>query len=239
MKTTPLVFQKYKLFIFDWDGTLIDSLESYKLWDKVYVEQFYGVDLPIKYFDDLAKRMKTITIGNAENPYFRYLDTKYGNGETPMAKIWENIYSLSRYIQSKTVYQKDAPDVLKLLRLKTGMPITLATNAVMKDILYYSSDESQTAELLSPTDFFDDVLTSDHIEKPKPDPEIFQKLIDRYAVEPQNVLIFEDSLSGVQAARLTGADVVAIFAEDKAKAYADYVFNNWAEMISLLNEDLS
>ena len=233
-KITALTLQRYKLFIFDWDGTLINSLESYKLWDRMYVQKFYDIDLPVKYFEDLAKDMKTITIGTAENPYFRYLDTEYGDGKTPMARIWENVYSLAAHIQSKTVYQEAAPEALSLLRAKTSVPITLATNAVMKDIRYYSSEESQTANHLSPIDFFDEIVTSDNIEKPKPNPEIFQKLVEQYAVDPRDVLIFEDTLDGVIAGKAAGADVVAIHADNSARERADYVLNNWAEMVILL-----
>lgn len=151
-----------------------------------------------------------------------------------MARIWENVYSLTAHIQSKTVYQEAALEVLSLLRAKTSAPIALATNAVMKDIRYYSSEESQTANHLSPIDFFDEIVTSDNIEKPKPNPEIFQKLVEQYAVDPHDVLIFEHTLDGVIAGKAAGADVVAIHADDSAKECADYVLNNWAEMAILL-----
>lgn len=234
-----LSLQKYKLIIFDWDGTLVDSLGSYKLWDKLYVHKFYGIDLPVKYFEDLANNMKTVNRGSSDNRYFRYLDAEYGNGDTSMDKIWENIYSLSAEIQGKVVYMEGATEVLKLLRSKTDARLALATNAEMRDIQYFSSQESQTAKHLSPIDFFDTVVAVDHVEKPKPDPETFQKVIKQYAVDPSEVLIFEDSLNGVVAGRETGADVVAIFADDTAKERAHYVINSWIEIMSILEGGVS
>lgn len=45
---------------------------------------------------------------------------------------------------------------------------------------------------------------------PKPDPEVYQQLINFYAVPPEKVLVFEDSLLGITAAKTTGTTVIAI-----------------------------
>jgi len=234
-----LSLQKYNLIIFDWDGTLVDSISSYKLWDKLYVHKFYNVDLPVEYFEELALDIKTVNIGGFDNRYFRYLDTKYGDGETPIDIIWDNIYSLSPNIQSKIIYQKGAVEVLKLFRANTDAKLALATNAEMRDMRYFSSSDSSTAQQLSPLDFFDTIVTIDYVEKPKPDPETFQKIISRYAVEPSKVLIFEDSLNGVMAGRATGADVVAVFADSVTKGQAHYTINSWGEILTMLTDDVS
>ena len=234
-----LSLQKYKLIIFDWDGTLVDSLGVYKSWDKLYVEKFYGVDLSIEYLNDLAKKMKVVTPAGVDNKYFRHLDVTYGSGATPMEVIWKNLYSLAPELQSEVKYREGAVKTLAYLREHTDAPIVLATNAEMRDIKYFSSHGSNTAKHLSPIDFFDMVVTSDEIRKPKPDPETFLRVISRYGVNPGDVLIFEDSIHGVRAAKAAGADVVAIHAESDAKEHADMQADSWGEVLRMLERDVS
>ena len=57
---------------------------------------------------------------------------------------------------------------------------------------------------------FDAVVTGDQASKGKPDPEIFLLAAQRIEVEPRECLVFEDSLSGVAAARSAGCFCVAL-----------------------------
>ncbi len=237
--SVKLSLNKYKLIIFDWDGTLVDSLESYEKWDRLYVQRFYGVDLSPQYFKDLIRDLKSVKPGSSEDEYFLYLDNKHGNGSTPIEKIWENIYSLAPDIQSQITYKDGAPELLKLLRSNTRAYLALATNAEKRDIEFFSSSSSQTASDLSPIEFFDSIVTSDDIKNRKPDPETFQKVIERYKVMPSEVLIFEDSVNGIMAAKSSGADVVAVFGNDEANELADITIANWGELQSMLQEDVS
>lgn len=237
--TKKLDLNRYELIIFDWDGTLVDSLSAYEAWDKQYVEKFYGVDLPIEYFKDLAGKMKKIDPGRSENQYFRYLDELYGAGNTAIDQIWENIYSLAPEIQSKIEYKKDAPELLKRLKQATKAHITLATNSEQRDIAFFSSESSCTARHILPTHYFDKIITLNDVDNPKPHPESFQKIIDHFSVDPKKVLIFEDSVHGVVAAKAAGADVV-LFNDNNLEIHdiagkMDYIIKGWREVIELLN----
>lgn len=231
--------RKYKLIIFDWDGTLVDSSSAYDAWDKLYVERFYNVNLPIGYFKNLANKIKKVDPGQSENEYFRYLDTEFGSGNTPIEEIWRNIYTLAPEIQSRIQYKRGAPRALKELRSATTAKITLATNSEQRDVAFFSSDQSSTAAQLSPIHYFDKIITLDDVNYPKPHPESFQKMIDYFSLEPQEVLIFEDSLPGLTAATATNADVV-LFNDESVDhsdliGMADYSIKSWEEIIELLN----
>lgn len=59
-------------------------------------------------------------------------------------------------------------------------------------------------------DVFSAVVTASEVTRKKPDPEIFLKCAAKCGVDPCNCLVFEDAVSGVQAAKAGGMRCVAI-----------------------------
>lgn len=53
-------------------------------------------------------------------------------------------------------------------------------------------------------------VTGDEVTSPKPNPEIFNKVIKHFNVSPNEVYIFEDSTAGKAAAMAAGAKVIAV-----------------------------
>jgi len=69
-------------------------------------------------------------------------------------------------------------------------------------------------------DIFDLILTADDIKKKKPDPEGFLKAMHFFNIEPENTLIFEDSIPGIEAARKTKATIFTVdFMTENNKDY--------------------
>lgn len=70
------------------------------------------------------------------------------------------------------------------------------------------------------------ILTSNDFTASKPDPECFLKAMEILGAKPENSIVFEDSLHGIQAGRNSGAYVVGLpttFPEDKLKDICDLV----------------
>ena len=65
-------------------------------------------------------------------------------------------------------------------------------------------------DVLGLSDVFDFVATRDDVDKPKPDPEIYLLVARELRVRPQECLVVEDSLPGVQAALAAGMAVIAV-----------------------------
>jgi len=63
---------------------------------------------------------------------------------------------------------------------------------------------------LEMTTAFEFVATRDDVEKPKPDPEIYQLATHHLGVPATETLALEDSPSGVQSALAAGLSVVAV-----------------------------
>ena len=54
------------------------------------------------------------------------------------------------------------------------------------------------------------MLDSSHVEKGKPDPDVYLKAAEALKLPPSKCIVFEDSLAGVEAGNKAGAHVVGI-----------------------------
>ena len=57
---------------------------------------------------------------------------------------------------------------------------------------------------------FNFILTADDVTHGKPHPEMFLKAADRFGVPPANVLVIEDSVNGMKAAKAAGAKCIVV-----------------------------
>jgi HAD superfamily hydrolase (TIGR01509 family) len=86
---------------------------------------------------------------------------------------------------------------------QSAIPLALAT----------SSRHSYADRLLNRhrlAERFQFVLAAEDVSRGKPDPEIYAKAIERFAVPSRSVLVLEDSPAGVAAGRSAGALVVGV-----------------------------
>ncbi|MBN2365755.1 MAG: HAD family phosphatase [Calditrichaeota bacterium] len=86
---------------------------------------------------------------------------------------------------------------------KNEIPIALATSAPPPNVDF-------TLKITGTESYFQLILDGSMIEKSKPDPEIYLKTIEQLRFPAELSVVFEDSLSGVEAARAAGCKVVGI-----------------------------
>ncbi|ACF12990.1 beta-phosphoglucomutase family hydrolase [Chloroherpeton thalassium ATCC 35110] len=58
--------------------------------------------------------------------------------------------------------------------------------------------------------YFKTIVGAANVSKGKPDPEIYLKAADQLGIAPENCIVFEDALPGLEAARRAGMKSVAI-----------------------------
>jgi len=63
--------------------------------------------------------------------------------------------------------------------------------------------------LIELDDLFEHIISGDDTDKNKPHPEPYLSMMSRLGVEPENTVIIEDSLHGVQSGLASGAFVIA------------------------------
>jgi len=59
-------------------------------------------------------------------------------------------------------------------------------------------------------DLFDAICTIEDVRQPKPDPQMYHLIVERLGVAPCEVLVFEDSPAGIEAAVVAGLDCVGV-----------------------------
>jgi len=80
---------------------------------------------------------------------------------------------------------------------------------------------------------FSSVLTAKSVPRKKPFPDIFLKCAKEMEVLPENCMVFEDSLSGIEAGKLAGMRVFAITTShprSELSGKADCVFSSFSRL---------
>ncbi|VAW58676.1 Hydrolase in polyol utilization gene cluster, haloacid dehalogenase-like family [hydrothermal vent metagenome] len=90
---------------------------------------------------------------------------------------------------------------------KDGYKLGVASNSV-RITVESMMNKSALAEYL------DFMLSNQDVEKPKPDPEMYNNAISYLGLTPQECLIVEDNENGIKAARASGAYVLEVLSVD-------------------------
>jgi HAD superfamily hydrolase (TIGR01509 family) len=86
---------------------------------------------------------------------------------------------------------------------RQGVPRAVGTSATRPDV------DALLGEL-GLLDRFDAVVTAEDVTRGKPDPQVYLEAARRLRVEPTRCLVFEDSTSGIAAARAAGMRAVGV-----------------------------
>lgn len=89
------------------------------------------------------------------------------------------------------------------------------------------------------TEFFDVIVSGDHVQHGKPDPEIYIQTAHLLKLDPKDCIVFEDATTGIIAAKAAGMKVIGYKGADHNKqdlSQADRIINSFINAEpSLLN----
>lgn len=184
---------KIDAVIFDFDGTLVDSEENYYKADKILLSQY-----DVHFTEDMKK--KYIGTGNLE--MMKQIKEKY-NIKDPVETLLDKKNSI--YLDIARKETKIFPEMKKLVEklVKNGINIAIASGSspiILRELLVK----------LNLNKYFNVVVSSEDVKKGKPSPDIFLETAKRLGVNPENCLVFEDSVYGVEAAKRAFMYCVAI-----------------------------
>jgi HAD superfamily hydrolase (TIGR01509 family) len=208
-------------YIFDLDGTLLDSME---VWANVDVEflQKRGLVPPDDYSDKIS------SMGFTECAEYTI---KRFNLDDTVDELLQEWNDLAAFAYGNTVQMKPyAKEYLSKLR-KRGARLAIATSSMPQ--LYEPALRNHGIY-----DWFDVICNSDEVGCGKNRPDVFLLAAERLGVEPKNCLVFEDILAAVKSAKSVDMTVYAVYDRfshndwEEIKQIADYAITDFNEVIT-------
>jgi beta-phosphoglucomutase len=200
--------------IFDMDGTLVDSMPHHLLaW-----QQF----LEAKGYKASMEEIKEKGHGTLFDIMPRFFGEHLSREESyTLAMEKEAIFRAMYGPQMRAIDGlMQWLDALKYHNIKIG----LGTAA---DI----SNTDFTLDALDIRSYFDVIVTSDLVPEGKPSPKVYQYAANALQVSPNNCVVFEDTYSGVEAAKAAGMKVAVITTmhanKDWASRHVDMILDDY------------
>ena len=202
--------------IFDMDGVMIDSAEYHQIaWHRIAAE--LGREFPAGVFEK-AFGLKNPPIING-----------LLNWATDAAEI-DRIADRKESLYRDLIRERGLPvlegltDLLRELHAG-GIMCAVGSSAPRDNVtcLFENSDLQQ---------YFQAVVTGDDVTHGKPDPEIFLQAAQKLNVPPQQCIVIEDALAGIQAAKAAGMFAVAITSTHPRASFtqADRIVDQLSEL---------
>lgn len=207
-----------KAIIFDMDGVIVDTNPHHKTAWRDYYER-YGKTLSD---DEFVEHIS----GKHNSHIIAHLFT--GQTLTPeeVTRLSYEKEALFRELyRSEIVAVAGLVDFLKALKA-AGIRTAVATSAPVDNLDF-------VMDALDIRQYFDVLLNESMVSHPKPDPEIYQKAMTLLGVEPADSVVFEDSMTGIQAGKASGATVVGVATTqtpDELWPFVDDVIHDFTEM---------
>jgi len=129
----------------------------------------------------------------------------FGDGLTPEEIVRHGVdkEKVYREILRPRLPGQLVPGIAAFAAARPAMPKAVATNAEAANVSFVL----EGAGLRS---CFQVVVDGGQVKRPKPDPEVFLKAAGQLDLDPADCLVFEDSATGIAAAREAGAAVVGL-----------------------------
>ncbi|ASC70437.1 Phosphorylated carbohydrates phosphatase [Halomicronema hongdechloris C2206] len=202
--------------IFDMDGVIADTEPlKFQAYQFVFREE-YGIELPI---EDIAWR------GMKEQSVIAYWFNKFQLVGDPQKLIEDKRAAYhSLLVQGKITAIPGIMAFIKYLR-SLGKLRAVATSSSCQEAV-------MVLEALHIRDAFHQVITRDDVQRMKPDPEVYLAAASALGANPSNCIVFEDSQSGVGAAKAAGMFCVGVLTSFSRKSLGpvDQVINDFTDL---------
>jgi beta-phosphoglucomutase len=194
--------------LFDLDGVVVDTAKYHFIAWKALAEE-----LGFEFTLEDNERLKGVSRMQSLEILLEIGNLKFSEAEKlAMAKKKNALYV--SYIEKMTP-EETLPGVEKFLQeLRTaGMRIALGSA---------SKNAPMILERIQLSGMFDAVVDGNSISEAKPNPEVFLKGAEKLGVLPENCVVFEDAIAGIEAAQNANMYSVGI-GDPQTLGFADLV----------------
>ena len=204
-----------KGFIFDLDGVIVDTAKyHYLAWKKLANE------LGIEFTEEQNEMFKGVSRKRCLEILLDLGKIEATQDQFDTWMVEKNIDYLA-YIE-KMDESEILPKVKKVLKYlkKKNQPIALGSA---------SKNAQPILEKVGLLSYFESIVDGNSVTKAKPDPEVFLIAASDLKMKPEDCIVFEDSVAGIQAANI--ANMISIGIGDKSILHeADYNFKDFTKM---------
>jgi len=186
---------KIKAFLFDLDGTLIDSeFFHFECWNEI----LNGYNLSLTYEDWLKNYAGIPLPKNAQNLLIKY----------SIDAVLDDVITRREALTLERLKTNDVnlmPFVLEFIEFfhAKGLTLAIVTSSPHKDV-------EAIFERNGLAKYFDLIITRTEVSKSKPDPESYNLCVEKLNVLKSDCLVFEDTINGVKSAVAAGITCFAI-----------------------------
>lgn len=179
--------------LFDMDGVIVDSNPYHKISLKEFCSK-YGFELN-------EEQLRAKIYGRANKEWIRNL---FGDITNEQLKN----YAQEKEAHFRQVYEAHIEPVTGIVDFiqalhEQGIPQAIGTSAPPENLEFVMKHTHLAS-------FFPTFMTEKDVNLTKPHPEIYQELAKKLGYAPQQCVVFEDSLSGIQAGLSAECKVVGV-----------------------------
>ncbi len=183
-----------KGLIFDFDGLIVDTeWPIFQTWQELY--QAHGCQI------DTREWLKLVGTAELFFDPAKELERMLGR---PLD--WKTIRPQLQQRETELIASQPplpgAPEILHSAQT-AGLKIGLASSSTCNWVTSHLTR-------LGLIQYFDRIVASDDVKRTKPDPELFQSALAALDLQPEQAVVFEDSLNGILAARQADIFCVAV-----------------------------
>ncbi len=207
--------------IFDYDGTLADSLF---LWDKV--DEEYVRAHHIKTDMDIAFEVRNLSFRECADFFIREFHIT-----DPPEVIMAEWNDMAYHAYVHDIPLKDGVKEFLEAAKAHGLPMLITTSNQEKNVI-------ASLEKHGISHYFKDVLSADRAGWNKCDARLFQKSADILGVPPTKCVVFDDILAALCAAKAAGSKAVGVFDKrttkedtEKIKSVCDLYIHSFRELL--------
>ena len=187
---------KYKACLFDLDGVLVDTaIYHFQAWKNL------GKNFDYELTEEQNEKLKGISRVASLDRILTFAQKEASQEEKNKWLIEKNENYLELISNMNPI--EILPGVLDFLQEIKAQGYLIALGSASKN----AEVILRKTGLIS---WFDAIIDGNHVQKSKPDPEVFLKGADALGVSPENCIVFEDASAGIEAAKRAGMKAIGI-----------------------------